>query len=218
MRLSADCVPFKPSAIFEEAKFLVSAEVLETNFKDEDFNPNCNWKDKLLVYKINITDVIGGKIPVGQYQLEYRHNCYQKPQNQVFKKGAKYILGISKVNKSKVSLVDLACNRWGWEESKRRDVIATLKSFCALREQTIEQFIENSRSCDKDEDCDYIAYSAAYTKSSSCHRFINRNKISEINTKIKTLYGGLCEDPPLIACKAPLKESIRCKNKKCSFP
>lgn len=215
--LHAKCALHDDNKIFKEAKYLLEGDILTTSFKPEDLR-SCNFEKRRLSYTIRITNSLGKKLPFGEYQLKYDYQCGQKPSDMIFTKNKSYLLAVKSVKNLNLELVDLKCGWWGWDMASKNSISQKLNDYCSSKEKTVDDFIENSKACKKDSDCDYIAHSTAYIKSKSCHRFVNKFKIPEIQTEIKSLSGGVCIDPPLMLCKAPLKEFIKCKNMKCSFP
>ena len=217
-RVQSKCAHFTDNDLLEESKFLAVGEIISSDFKYDKKSSSCQWKEKKLTYKLKITEVISGKMYPGEYTLSYLHNCLEKPTDEVFEVSSKYIFSIKSLSGSEIQLSELKCKRWGWAYNKLPEIKSSIQKYCNDKNEILENMIKDSKSCSKDSDCDYIAYMSPGRNRNTCHHFVNKSKISNLNEHILKLEAGVCGITSAVLCKAPMKKFISCRNGQCYFP
>ena len=163
------------SVLIQKSKFIVEAEIKETNLKPLALK-SCQIPKqvvkKVLKYKVNVIESLGRSLPPGEYLLSYEYVCDIHPTNPVFELGSTVILAVKSVEGQSITLVGDDCDWWGWDVSEKPMITKFLKSHCTPREEEIENKLKSSRNCKQDYE------------------------------ELKSLYSGVCLDPVQMPCKA----------------
>lgn len=216
--VQADCGPIKENVAIEGSKYIAVGEIISSDFSYDKNSMFCQWKQKKLTYKIKITEVISGRMFPGEYTLSYLHNCLEKPSNEIFEVSSKYIFSIKNINGSTLELGGLKCNWWGWHLGKLSNIKDSIQKYCDTETKQLESLINESKSCSKNSDCDYVAYMSPGGFDNLCHHFVNKNNVPTLKERISKINSGLCATNSALLCKAPMRQFISCRKGQCFFP